>query len=96
LPNDANCALAAATEIPDFIMTPNYWTAGEGGRSYDPKVRGGTLLARQRRRHSSQFKFKVALEATKGFKTRNEIASKCIKSGWQLEEAAAGITAGGR
>jgi transposase-like protein len=33
-------------------------------------------LARKRRRHSDQFKFKVALEATKGFKTLNEIASE--------------------
>ena len=33
-------------------------------------------MARKRRRHSDQFKFKVALEATKGFKTLNEIASE--------------------
>jgi transposase-like protein len=33
-------------------------------------------LAKKRRRHSDQFKFKVALEATKGFKTLNEIASE--------------------
>jgi putative transposase len=33
-------------------------------------------LARKRRRHSNQFKFKVALEATKGLKTLNEIASE--------------------
>jgi putative transposase len=32
-------------------------------------------VARKRRQHSSQFKFKVALEATKGVKTLNEIAS---------------------
>ena len=34
-------------------------------------------MVRKRRRHSDQFKFKVALEATKGFKTLNEIASEC-------------------
>ena len=33
-------------------------------------------MARKRRRHSDQFKFRVALEATKGFKTLNEIASE--------------------
>jgi transposase-like protein len=33
-------------------------------------------LARKRRRHSNQFKFKVALEASKGLKTLNEIASE--------------------
>ena len=33
-------------------------------------------MARKRRRHSDHFKFKVALEATKGFKTLNEIASE--------------------
>jgi putative transposase len=32
-------------------------------------------MARKRRQHSNQFKFKVALEATKGVKTLNEIAS---------------------
>lgn len=32
-------------------------------------------MARKRRRHSSQFKFKVALEASKELKTLNEIAS---------------------
>ena len=33
-------------------------------------------MARKRRRHSNQFKFKVALEAAKGHKTLNEIASE--------------------
>jgi transposase-like protein len=33
-------------------------------------------LAGKRRKHSSQFKFKVALEANKGLKTLNEIASE--------------------
>jgi len=33
-------------------------------------------LARKRRSHSNQFKFKVALEATQGLKTLNEIASQ--------------------
>lgn len=33
-------------------------------------------MARKRRKHSSQFKFKVALEAVKGLKTINEIASE--------------------
>lgn len=33
-------------------------------------------MARKRRRHSNQFKFKVALEASKGLKTLNEIASE--------------------
>jgi transposase-like protein len=33
-------------------------------------------LARKRRNHSNQFKFKVALEATQGLKTLNEIASQ--------------------
>jgi putative transposase len=32
-------------------------------------------LARKHRRHSNQFKFKVALEASIGLKTLNEIAS---------------------
>lgn len=32
-------------------------------------------MAKKRRQHSNQFKFKVALEATKGMKTLNEIAS---------------------
>ena len=32
-------------------------------------------MAKQRRRHSAEFKFKVALEAAKGQKTINEIAS---------------------
>ncbi len=33
-------------------------------------------MTRKRRQHSSQFKFKVALEAVKGLKTINEIASE--------------------
>jgi transposase-like protein len=33
-------------------------------------------LARKRRNHSNQFKFKVALEATQGLKTLNDIASQ--------------------
>jgi len=33
-------------------------------------------LARKRRNHGNQFKFKVALEATQGLKTLNEIASQ--------------------
>ena len=33
-------------------------------------------MARKRRQHSSQFKFNVALEASKGLKTINEIASE--------------------
>jgi transposase-like protein len=33
-------------------------------------------MAKQRRRHSAEFKFKVALEATKGQRTINEIASE--------------------
>ncbi len=32
-------------------------------------------MSKSRRRHSAEFKFKVALEATKGQKTINEIAS---------------------
>lgn len=32
-------------------------------------------MAKKRRQHSNQFKFKVALEAAKGVKTLNEIAS---------------------
>lgn len=33
-------------------------------------------MGRQRRQHSEQFKFKVALEAAKGLRTINEIASE--------------------
>lgn len=33
-------------------------------------------MARNRRKHSSQFKFKVALAAAKGHRTINEIASE--------------------
>ena len=33
-------------------------------------------MAKQRRRHSAEFKFKVALEAAKGQKTINELASE--------------------
>lgn len=33
-------------------------------------------MAKKRRRHSKQFKFKVALEAARGQKTLNEIASE--------------------
>ena len=33
-------------------------------------------MAQKRRKHSSRFKFKVALEAVQGLKTRNEIASQ--------------------
>lgn len=33
-------------------------------------------MAKQRRRHSASFKFKVALEASKGQKTINELASE--------------------
>ncbi|MDX1399920.1 MAG: transposase [Oceanospirillum sp.] len=33
-------------------------------------------MARKRRKHSNQFKFKVALEAVQGVKTLNEIASQ--------------------
>ncbi len=32
-------------------------------------------MARKRRRHTEQFKFKVALEASQGLRTINEIAS---------------------
>jgi len=32
-------------------------------------------MSRKRRQHSKQFKFKVALEASKGVKTLNELAS---------------------
>jgi transposase-like protein len=34
-------------------------------------------MATERRRHSSEFKAKVALEALKGHKTLNELASEC-------------------
>ena len=33
-------------------------------------------MAKKRRKHSNQFKFKVALEAAQGLKTINEIASR--------------------
>ena len=33
-------------------------------------------MAKKRRKHSSQFKFRVALEAVKGHKTINQIASE--------------------
>jgi transposase-like protein len=33
-------------------------------------------MGKQRRRHSEQFKFKVALEAAKGLRMVNEIASE--------------------
>ena len=33
-------------------------------------------MSRKRRQHSDQFKFKVALEASKGHKTVNELASE--------------------
>ena len=33
-------------------------------------------MTQKRRQHSNQFKFKVALEAAKGLKTINEIASE--------------------
>ena len=33
-------------------------------------------MAKKRRKHSNQFKFKVALEALQGMKTINEIASQ--------------------
>jgi len=33
-------------------------------------------VAKKRRKHSDQFKFKVALEATQGINTLNEIASQ--------------------
>ncbi len=33
-------------------------------------------MGKQRRQHSEQFKFKVALEAAKGLRTVNEIASE--------------------
>jgi putative transposase len=33
-------------------------------------------VARKRRQHSNEFKFKVALEASKGLRTLNEIASE--------------------
>jgi len=33
-------------------------------------------MTQKRRRHSKQFKFKVALEASQGLKTLNEIASE--------------------
>lgn len=33
-------------------------------------------MSKRRRRHSKQFKFKVALEANKGVKTLNELASE--------------------
>jgi len=33
-------------------------------------------MTQKRRQHTDQFKFKVALEATKGLKTINEIASE--------------------
>jgi transposase-like protein len=38
-------------------------------------VCGGIQVTRKRRKHSGQFKFKVALAAAKGDKTINEIAS---------------------
>jgi transposase-like protein len=37
---------------------------------------GGIQVTRKRRKHSGQFKFKVALAAAKGDKTINEIASE--------------------
>src|SRR5260221_9320139 len=36
----------------------------------------GDSMGKSRRQHSEQFKFKVALEATKGLRTVNEIASE--------------------
>ena len=54
-------------------------------------------MAKQRRRHSAEFKFKVALEAAKGQKTINEIASEAILhpnlvSQWKQELLEAGAT----
>jgi hypothetical protein len=48
-------------------------------------------LARERRQRSNQFKFKVPLEASKGLKTLNEIASEYNR----IRSAAAGRRAGG-
>ena len=55
-------------------------------------------MSGKRRRHSDQFKFNVALEASKGIKTLNELASEHNLhpnqiSGWkrQLLEEGAGV-----
>ena len=55
-------------------------------------------MSRKRRQHSAQFKFKVALEASKGDKTVNELASEYNLhptqiSSWkkQLLEEGAGV-----
>lgn len=54
-------------------------------------------MSKPRRRHSAEFKFKVALEAAKGQKTINEIASEFTVhpnqvSQWKQELLAAGET----
>ena len=54
-------------------------------------------MTQKRRRHSNQFKFKVALEAAKGLKTINEIASEHNLhpnqvSGWKKQLLEEGVT----
>ena len=55
-------------------------------------------MGKQRRQHSEQFKFKVVLEAAKGLRTVNEIASEYSlhpNQAEQLEKATAGRRARG-
>ena len=54
-------------------------------------------MSRKRRRHSDQFKFKVALEASKGIKTLNELAGEYAVhpnqiSGWKKQLLAEGAS----
>ena len=54
-------------------------------------------MTQKRRQHSNQFKFKVALEAAKGLKTINEIASEHNLhpnqvSGWKKHLLEEGVT----
>jgi putative transposase len=54
-------------------------------------------MTQKRRRHSHQFKFKVALEAAQGLKTINEIASAHNLhpnqvSGWKKQLLEEGVT----
>lgn len=43
-------------------------------------------MSTKRKKHSAEFKFKVALEATKNLKTRSEIASEYGVSGTQVSQ----------
>jgi hypothetical protein len=58
------------------ILYPRTWTGQEDRMRKEGRLRKEKIMASPRKHHRAEIKAKVALEAIKGVKTTNEIASE--------------------